>query len=105
MIKPTVGRMVHYYPSPCDDRLAIWGTGPLAAMITHVWTERMVNLVVFDSEGKPFGRRSVPLLQDDDPALAGGMYCEWMDYQKGQAAKAEELQRELDLARHGIKAS
>ena len=32
---------------------------------------------------------AAPLLQDDDAAPAQGGYAEWMDYQKGQAAKAE----------------
>jgi hypothetical protein len=29
-------------------------------------------------------------------------YCEWMPYQKGQAAKSEELEKELALKVHGI---
>lgn len=63
---------------------------PLAAMVTHVWGDRMVNLVVFDSDGYQHRRTSVTLVQDDDPKPSGGRYCEWMPWQLGQAKRHEE---------------
>lgn len=96
MIKPSNGRIVWYTPSrpsgdfdsdACivqHDKLK-----PLAAMVVHVWGDRMVNLVVFDSNGTATPRTSVELLQDDDGKPEGGRFCSWMPYQLGQAAKTE----------------
>lgn len=97
MIQPTVGRVVLFTPSITPepgfehhDR-----TKPLAAMVTHVWNDRMVNLVVFDSNGNAFGKTSVQLLQDDDLKPEYGYFCAWMPYQVGQAAKAEAAEAAL----------
>jgi len=94
MIVPTNGRVVLYTPSrksgDFDSDAAIVHhdeTKPLAAMVVHVWGDRMVNLVVFDSNGTAHGRTSVGLLQDDDAKPEGGRFCSWMPYQVGQAAK------------------
>lgn len=106
MIKPSNGRVVLFTPYQGNDSapkipadpMAYLGN-PLAAIVTHVWHDRMVNLVVFDANGLQHPRTSVPLLQDDDMA-AGGQYAEWMPYQKGQASKTESL--ESSLAALGI---
>lgn len=87
MIKPTVGRKVWYWPSglnrqPHDQ--------PCDATVVYVHSERMVNLACFDSQGTPFARTSVPLLQDGDTATDVGAYAEWMPYQKGQARRDAE---------------
>ncbi len=63
-------------------------------MIVHVWGDRMVNLVVFDSNGRSLARTSVTLLQDDEPKPEYGRFASWMPYQKGQAAKTEQLEAE-----------
>jgi hypothetical protein len=63
--------------------------------VTHVWNDRMVNLAVFDSNGVAHSKTSVPLLQDDDPKPEHGFFCEWMPFQKGQAAKTEALESQL----------
>lgn len=89
MIEPTVGRVVLYTPDTEDDQIHVnYGVQPMAATVAYVWNERMVNLSVVDHNGKQFSLTSVPLAQDDD-AVSPGM-CEWMEYQKGQAAKTEE---------------
>lgn len=85
MITPTVGRIVWFYPegiSPADQ--------PAAAIVVYVHHERLVNLAVFDHLGYLAGETSVTLLQDDDPPAP--RCCMWMPYQKGQAAKYEELE-------------
>lgn len=91
MIKPTPGRVVWFTPSTLAVSAANFThndqTKPLAAMVCHVWGDRMVNLVVFDSNGVPHSRTSVMLLQDDDPKPENGYFCSWMPYQVGQAAK------------------
>ncbi len=93
MIKPTVGRIVHYTPGIGDDIFQM--EQPLGAMIAYVWSDRMVNLTVSDANGETHGRISVTLLQDGDEAPTASSYCQWMDYQLGQAAKAEALQKQM----------
>lgn len=89
MITPTNGRIVWYTPASHGDGhppiIQHDPLVPLAAMVVHVWGDRMVNLVVFDSDGYPHRRTSVVLLQDDDPKPEGGRFCAWMPYQKSVA--------------------
>jgi glyoxylase-like metal-dependent hydrolase (beta-lactamase superfamily II) len=91
MIKPTVGRVVHFYPESNDSMLYRGGDTPLAAIITHVHSDYCVNLAVFSAEGYALARTSVRLVHDARPR-SGSQFCEWMPYQKGQAAKTEELE-------------
>lgn len=104
MITPTNGRIVWYTPYK-NELLSPYGMGaqrdkdgniiPLAAMVVAVHGPRMVNLIVFDANGHFFPVSSRTLLQDNDPVEAvppEGGYCEWMPYQKGQAAKTEALE-------------
>lgn len=87
MIKPTVGRVAWYFHGY---------HGPQAAIICHVHDDRLVNLMVISEQGGTQGMTSVPLLQDDDAPLSPGTcYCCWMPYQKGQAAKVEQLEKQL----------
>jgi hypothetical protein len=100
MIKPTPGRVVWFHPPTNKgfwpkDFTYYGGFAPLAAIVAHVWDDRMVNLSVFDSDGKPYSFTSVELLQDDDPKPEAGRFACWMPYQKGQAAKAEALEQKL----------
>lgn len=85
MIKPTVGRVVLFHPSYIDAEVAahcgIDGKVTHAAMITHVYSDTCVNLAVFDSNGVPYSRTSVQLIQDDEQP-SGASYAEWMPYQK-----------------------
>ena len=87
MITPTVGRVVWYHPERAH-------TQPWAALITYVHSDRLVNLVAFDSEGFGKPKASVQLVQDANEERAAN-YCEWMPYQTGQAAKTEALQKQL----------
>lgn len=90
MIIPTVGRVVWFFerePSRSEER-----GKPLAAIVSHVHSDRMVNLTVLDPNGLPFSRTSVDLIQQEDEAGAArglSMWCEWMPYQVGQAKKHE----------------
>lgn len=90
MITPTIGRVVWFTPSVNDDtRFDV--KQPLAAFVTYVWQDRLVNLTVFSQDGTtpPAQKTSVTLLQDDDLKPETGYFASWMPYQKGQAAKAE----------------
>ena len=95
VIKPTVGRVVWFYPYSHED-FPKQPNQPLAAMVACVWSDTCVNLVVFDANGYPHSKASVFLYQGDGDKPDSG-YCEWMPYQKGQAAKAEDLEKKLGI--------
>ena len=69
-IASTVGRVVWFTPSTLtgDGRFAhVDSRKPLAAIVSHVFHDALVNLCVFDSNGMPHSRTSVPLVQADEP--------------------------------------
>jgi len=85
MIIPTIGRIMWYWP---DKQYR--GKLPWAAIVTDVHSDNMVSLAVFASNGDTIlgGKRSVPVVQDGSPNIAGDSpYVEWMPYQVGQAKK------------------
>lgn len=94
MIKPTNGRIVLFTPARSEDRPVAQHdpAQPLAAIVAHVWSDRLINICAFDSNGLPLPVTSVPLVQDGDPKPEG-FFAEWMPYQKGQAAKADEAEK------------
>lgn len=81
IIKPTVGRIVHYYPGPDDPQLV--EEAPLAAIVAKVWSDTCVNLTIFNPNGavEPNPPTSITLVQPgaDPPDQSG--YCTWMPYQ------------------------
>ncbi len=92
VIVPTVGRKVWYRPGGEQDLImSVNGQDPLDATIVAVHSDKMVNLVVFDSNGTQFVRHSVELVQAEDTKPDGIGFCHWMPYQIGQAAKTEEV--------------
>lgn len=86
MIRPTIGRVV-WYRRPGgkpDDQ-------PEAAMVTYVWGDRSVNLIVHDRNGQSRPATSVPLVQEGDEKPPTGIgYAEWMPYQISTAKAAEK---------------
>lgn len=84
MIVPTPGRVVWFTPATAHHTDP---KQPWAALITYVWSDRMVNLAAFDQNGCAQPKTSVTLLQDDDAKPEGGYFCSWMPYQVGQAKK------------------
>jgi hypothetical protein len=93
MITPTPGRIVWFYPDVNDGRTRdSSGFVPLAAMVAKVIHERCVNLTVSGDDGTTYGAQNIVLLQEGfklaDPDRA---YAEWMPFQKGQAAKLEQV--------------
>lgn len=94
MIKPTVGRVMWYWPNVKDR-----GDQPLCALVTRVCGDHSVNLVVFASDGTPSDTTAVPIVQDGGPySIGDSPYAEWMPYQKGQAAKTEALEAKIAAA-------
>lgn len=73
MIEPYVGRIVSYYPGPYDEFPVGYdgfpvGIGPLAAIVTHVHAEILVDVTVFSPgmDGRPSPRVDVPFRQPED---------------------------------------
>jgi hypothetical protein len=90
-IKPTVGRVVLYTPSP--NALAEKKGQPYPAIITHVWSDECVNLFVCpDGSFGPHDMVHTSVLYSEGEAPGT---WRWMPYQMGQAAKTEELQKQL----------
>lgn len=87
VITPTIGRQVWFWNAAPSNR----EEQPCAATVVYVWNDRMVNLQVIDHGGEARSRTSVPLRQPEDPT-PGGMFCEWMPFQVGQA-KAQEAEK------------
>ena len=90
-ILPTVGRVVWFTPSRLTGDYGfthIDSRKPLAAIVTHIFHDALVNLTVFDSNGVSHSRTRVPLVHAGEPKPEHGYFCEWMPYQIGQAAKA-----------------
>ena len=103
MIQPTVGRMVNVWPGRSWPGVHSHHTltQPFAGIIAHVWSDTMINIGYFDANGMHYSKTSVTLVQPEDadqPRPEHG-YCEWMDYQVGQAAKADAMRHELDAYR------
>lgn len=86
MIKPTIGRMVLFNDGASDQRVP--------AQICYVHSDTCINIGGFDQGGMPFSRTGVDLIQDDEACHIGA--AEWMDYQKSQAEKTEELENKLN---------
>ena len=87
MITPTIGRVVWFWPAGAKVEQ------PFAATISYVHSDSMVNLSVIDANGNQFAATSITLVQDDaNHALP---FCQWMPYQKGQAAKTEALEEKM----------
>jgi hypothetical protein len=99
-IRPEVNRHVNFWT---QDAKADDSKGqPLAAIITHVSGYERVNLAVFSVEGIASNALDVLLLQPGaDKPDAGVAYAEWMPFQKGQAAKTEQLEAQLNAGANG----
>lgn len=90
MIKPTIGRVIHYYPG-AEPALATLPGQPIPALVCGVHSDGVINIAGFDAVGTAFARTSVALVQEveDSESLPEDGYATWMPYQKEQAAKAE----------------
>jgi hypothetical protein len=90
MIQPTISRQVWFWRDQRSD------AQPEAATIAYVHNNWLVNLQVIDHNGNARSETSVHLYQgDNDVPAPNGKFCEWMPYQKGQAARTEQLEKQL----------
>lgn len=95
MIKPSVGRVIHFYPGVGFSGARPESGAPLPALISLVWSDALINIGGFDANGAPFSQTSVPLVQDGEPKPAG-FYASWMPYQIAQAQKDTPLAIEVN---------
>lgn len=86
MIKPSIGRVVWYYPGGLQAVLQ--NVQPQPAIVCYVHGDRMVNLAIFSPSGLQYSAISVPLVQEGDNTPDHAFAC-WMPYQIGQAKKHE----------------
>jgi hypothetical protein len=85
---PTTGRVVYFYDLNVSTR-------PFAAHVADsVEDSYIVNLLVLNHDAQPRAVLNVPHM-----TVRGNdvQFWDWMPYQKGQAAKTEELQKQLDI--------
>lgn len=86
MIKPTIGRVMWYWPLGAAPKRE--DSQPYPAIVVFVHSDYCVNLAVFDCNGDPRPYQCVSLWQGDGER-PHEPHCEWMPYQKGQAAQAD----------------
>lgn len=84
---PTVGRVV-YYKSLGSPKGEFKSTDR-AAIVTVVHSKTSVGLCILNPNGMYFNER---VEQGEEPGQ-----WDWMPFQKGQAAKTEELERQLEM--------
>lgn len=94
IINPTVGRVVWFFPSPrsADHRpgAMLDQQQPFAATVVYVHDAGTVNLVYHDHMGCRFCAHHVALRGPGEEWPSGLDAWEWMPYQLGQAAKADD---------------
>jgi len=98
-IKPTVGRVVLYHHDDFNQ--------PLSARIAYVHSDTLINVAIDGPDGAPlvsdhYPRIHVRLVQPGESPAPSMPYCTWMPYQIGQAAKTEQLQKELTDVRRDV---
>jgi hypothetical protein len=78
LVTPTIAQPVWYYAEHARTKgmkSHDWDV-PFAAMVVYVWSDRLVNLLVIDHEGKTFAMSKVPLHQgDDEDDQSAPFYC------------------------------
>lgn len=90
-IIPTVGGSVLVYLNERTIRTKALDAGaePCPALVTHVHSDRVINVAAFDRSGKPFALVALPLVQSEEEPPEGACFAGWMPFQVGQAKKTE----------------
>ena len=94
-IEPSIARNLWYFP-PLDGGRHEDGQ-PFAAILAGINDDGTVNLGVFARDGSPYGVQNVRLVQDGEAFDPEAEHAVWMPYQKGQAARTEQIAQSIDL--------
>jgi len=86
---PTIGRVVLFFDTDGLKR---------AGIVANVYEDYVINIMVADHDGSTYPATMVTHKTEGKPV--SNRYWDWMDYQKGQAAKTEQL--EAKLKSHGL---
>lgn len=97
MIKPTVGRSLHFFAGSDSDRKTFGGPGPFACILAGVISDECINVGVFTNEGAVVPRTRVALLQGSEITSEGQSFCAWMPFQSGQAQVARSDKTEVGV--------
>ncbi len=90
MIKPTIGRVVWFWQNSTQSQ-------PFTGLVCYVHNDTtLVNLAVFDANGTSRSETSV-FLYPGEGVRPEYRFAEWMPYQRGQAAKTEQIERQLKV--------
>lgn len=73
-MKPTVGRIVHYYVEDVTRQTCAMGDGPYAAIITRVHSDAIVDLMVLSPADMRHAGQVAKLEEASDEALT---YWTW----------------------------
>jgi len=97
MIKPTIGRVVWFWPDPSMPTLSGIESAaqPFTASICYVHDDDTISVGGFRHDGRTFVATMIPLYHGEGPRPLVP-HAEWMPYQKGQAAKTEALEKKLE---------
>ena len=88
-MKPTVGRSI-YFNNPNFDQV-------LLAFICYVWTDDLINIAGYTSDGVPFTMTSVPFNTNPEGEIPENE-AGWMPYQKVQSDKSYVTTEEMQEA-------
>ena len=89
MTKPTIGRVVHFWPHIEKDGDGNRGDAgqPHAALIAHVFDDgTLINVGYFAADGSALAAIRVPLVQDGEERPVEGFFAEFPPYLAGAKA-------------------
>lgn len=69
MQQPSIGRVLHFYLGPDED--------PVPAIVTRVWSERVVNVRVFTDDTRTPTHVTSAVIVDEGATNGAGSFCRW----------------------------
>lgn len=88
VIKPEVGRTLHFFRSPESP--------PFAAKVCGVNGSGTINVAFWDETGTAGNQMAVRLVQPNEPTPAAGAFARWMPFTVAQASAAAAVAEPVD---------
>ena len=85
MIKPTVGRVIQYWPHVSWIGRVLSPAQPFKADVVFVHEDGRINVAGFDHMGKAFADEGIEIW-DGEGVKPASAHAQWMPYQKAVAA-------------------